>query len=83
MLVGMRLAEELYLVKEDPDDVTNLAADPKYLRAKRQLRERTEEIGGRGFADEGRFAVTRSRRGPGGVQDADVAERCSARSVHA
>ncbi len=44
MSFGMRPAEELYLVKEDPDNVNNLAADPSYLRKKRELRERMEEM---------------------------------------
>lgn len=43
MSFGKRPAEELYLVKEDPDNVTNLAADPSYAITKRQLRERMEE----------------------------------------
>jgi arylsulfatase A-like enzyme len=44
MSFGMRPAEELYLVREDPDNVNNLAADPKYARTKRELRERMEEM---------------------------------------
>jgi arylsulfatase A-like enzyme len=44
MSFGLRPAEELYLIQEDPDNVNNLAADSKYLRTKRQLRERMEEM---------------------------------------
>ena len=36
--------DELYNLERDPHESTNLAADPKYLRIKRQLRERMEEI---------------------------------------
>ena len=34
---GKRPAEELYDVRKDPDQVNNLAADPKYAEAKAQL----------------------------------------------
>jgi N-sulfoglucosamine sulfohydrolase len=44
MSFGLRPAEELFLIQEDPDNVNNLAGDPKYLRIKRQLRERMEEM---------------------------------------
>lgn len=41
---GLRPAEELYLVREDPDNVNNVAKDPQYAEAKRKLRERMEEL---------------------------------------
>lgn len=41
---GLRPAEELYLVREDPDNVKNVAKDPQYAEAKRKLRERMEEM---------------------------------------
>jgi arylsulfatase A-like enzyme len=44
MSFGKRAAEELYLVKEDPDCVKNLAADLSYAQVKRQLRDRMEEL---------------------------------------
>lgn len=44
MSFGKRPAEELYLVKTDPDNVKNVAADPNYADAKRKLRERMEEM---------------------------------------
>ena len=40
---GKRPAESLYLVKTDPDNINDLARDPKYALIKRQLRERMEE----------------------------------------
>jgi N-sulfoglucosamine sulfohydrolase len=43
MSFGKRPAEELYLVKTDPDCIRNLATDLKYAKVKRQLRERMEE----------------------------------------
>jgi len=43
MAFGKRPAEELYLVKEDPQNIKNLARDPKYAMIKRQLRERLDE----------------------------------------
>ncbi len=41
---GKRPAEELYLVKTDPDCVHNLADEPKYATVKRELREKMEEL---------------------------------------
>lgn len=41
---GKRAAEELYLVKKDPDCMNNLAKDPRYAETKRKLRERMEEM---------------------------------------
>lgn len=41
---GKRAGEELYLVKQDPDCMNNLAKDPKYAETKRKLRERMEEM---------------------------------------
>lgn len=41
---GLRPAEELYLVNDDPDNVNNVAANPEYAEAKRKLRERMEEM---------------------------------------
>ena len=41
---GKRPAEELYRVDRDPDNVENLAQDPRYARIKRELRERMEEM---------------------------------------
>lgn len=40
---GKRPAEELYSIADDPDNIVNLAADPKYADLKRKLRERMEE----------------------------------------
>jgi N-sulfoglucosamine sulfohydrolase len=40
---GKRPMEELYLVAEDPHNMKNLAADPKFAETKRKLRERMEE----------------------------------------
>lgn len=42
MSFGKRPPEELYLTT-DPDNIVNLAADPKYAETKRKLRERLEE----------------------------------------
>jgi arylsulfatase A-like enzyme len=39
---GKRPAEELYDVRNDPDEVRNLAADPKYATTKRDLARRLE-----------------------------------------
>jgi N-sulfoglucosamine sulfohydrolase len=43
MSFGMRPAEELYLAA-DPDNINNVAADPKFAEVKRKLRERMEEL---------------------------------------
>lgn len=44
MAFGKRPAEEMYVIKDDPDNVRNVAADPKYAAEKRRLRERMEEM---------------------------------------
>jgi arylsulfatase A-like enzyme len=44
MSFGKRPLEELYLVKTDADNMTNLAADPKYAETKRRLRDKMEEL---------------------------------------
>ena len=44
MSFGKRPAEELYLVQKDPDNVRNVASDPKYAETKRQLREKMEKL---------------------------------------
>ena len=44
MSFGKRPMEELYLVQQDPANIKNLAADPKYAEIKRKLRERMEEL---------------------------------------
>ena len=44
MSFGRRPAEELYLIKEDPDCVTNLAPDPAYAKVKRELRDRMDAM---------------------------------------
>lgn len=41
---GKRPAEELYRVEEDPDNVNNLAKDPKYYRVKVELRKEMEDM---------------------------------------
>ncbi|MCL4843288.1 MAG: sulfatase [Bryobacteraceae bacterium] len=43
MSFGMRPAEELYLAA-DPDNINNVAAEPKFAEVKRKLRERMEEL---------------------------------------
>ncbi len=43
MAFGKRPAEELYSIKDDPDNIVNLATDAKYADMKRKLRERMEE----------------------------------------
>ncbi len=44
MSFGKRPAEELYLVKSDPECMKNLATDLNYAAVKRKLRERMEEM---------------------------------------
>lgn len=44
MSFGKRPAEELYVVQQDPDNLNNVAMDPKYAELKRRLRERMEEM---------------------------------------
>lgn len=44
MSFGKRPAEAMYLVAKDPDCVTDISKDPQYAQAKRQLREKMEEI---------------------------------------
>jgi arylsulfatase A-like enzyme len=44
MSFGKRPAEELYDIKNDPDCVNNLAADLKYEKVKRDLRDRMHEM---------------------------------------
>jgi arylsulfatase A-like enzyme len=44
MSFGRRPGEELYLVKDDPDCVNNVAADLAYARVKRELRDRMEAM---------------------------------------
>ena len=41
---GKRPMEALYSVTDDPHNLKNLAADPKYAETKRKLRERMEEL---------------------------------------
>ncbi|MBM3859542.1 MAG: sulfatase [Verrucomicrobia bacterium] len=41
---GKRPAEELYDLRKDPDQATNVAADPAYARAKRELSSRLMKI---------------------------------------
>jgi hypothetical protein len=41
---GKRPAEELYLIKTDPECLNNVANDLKYVAAKRKLLERMEEL---------------------------------------
>lgn len=41
---GKRPAEELYDLKADPDQVKNVAADPKYAEAKKQLADRLAKV---------------------------------------
>lgn len=43
MSFGKRPPEALYLIKEDPDCVRNVATDLRYAKVKRQLREKLEE----------------------------------------
>lgn len=40
---GKRAAEELYVVKEDPDQVRNVAARPEFANVKKELAERVEQ----------------------------------------
>jgi arylsulfatase A-like enzyme len=42
LCMGKRPAEELYVVKDDPDQVKNVASDPKYAAVKRQLAARVD-----------------------------------------
>ena len=42
MSFGKRPREELYLIAEDPDCITNLARDPKHRAAKERLRDEME-----------------------------------------
>lgn len=44
MSFGKRPMEELYAISTDPECIKNLARDPKYAQAKRQLREKMEEL---------------------------------------
>ncbi len=44
MSFGKRPMEELYVVGEDPANIRNVAADPKFAETKRKLRERMEEL---------------------------------------
>lgn len=44
MSFGKRPREALYAVKTDPDNVKDLARDPKYAEIKRKLREKMEEL---------------------------------------
>jgi hypothetical protein len=44
MSFGRRPAEELYLIKKDPDCVTNVAPDLAYAKIKRELRDRMEAM---------------------------------------
>ena len=44
MSFGKRPRESLYAVKTDPDNVKDLATDPKYAETKRKLREKMEEL---------------------------------------
>jgi len=41
---GKRPAEELYEVAKDPDQIHNVAADPAYAAAKKQLSERLQKL---------------------------------------
>jgi N-sulfoglucosamine sulfohydrolase len=43
LCMGKRPAEELYDIKSDPDQVRNVAADPKYAKIKTQLSARVEQ----------------------------------------
>ena len=44
MSFGKRPVEELYRVKEDPENINNLARNAEYAEVKRRLRERMEEM---------------------------------------
>ena len=44
MSFGKRPAEALYLVEKDPDCIHDVSQDPQYAQAKRQLREKMEEM---------------------------------------
>jgi arylsulfatase A-like enzyme len=43
LIFGKRPAEELYDVRKDPAEITNVAGDPAYSEALRQLRARVDE----------------------------------------
>ena len=43
LTLGKRPAEELYVVKDDPDQVRNVAADPKYAKVKAQLAAKVQQ----------------------------------------
>jgi arylsulfatase A-like enzyme len=44
MSFGKRPAEAMYLVNKDPDCIKDISKEPEYAQAKRQLREKMEEI---------------------------------------
>jgi N-sulfoglucosamine sulfohydrolase len=68
---GKKPAEELYHISKDPDNVTNLAADPTYAKIKNQLKKQLEQqlkkqgdprMSGKGYVfDQYPFAEPNSR----------------------
>lgn len=65
---GKRPREELFDLRKDPDQMTNVAADPKYAKVVAELRERLmselERTGDPRLVDDGRFFETPPMAGP-------------------
>lgn len=63
-----RPAEELYILADDPDEIHNRAADPRYAREKERLKQRLlhvlKETGDPRVIDNGRFFETPPMAGP-------------------
>ena len=65
---GRRPREELYVIADDPDEVHNVAADPKYAKVRAELEQRLMDelrrTGDPRLIDDGKFFETAPMAGP-------------------